>query len=123
MITLQDLEAAIAECQGERNPNANTCIKLAAFYTIRDQMYGGEAIDTAPLRLGYSTQAAPVPAAPLALEQAEKLVDYDSGSEFSSAIDGKEAAAVWDVMDELMEVLNATNPRLFSGVLRKLQEI
>jgi hypothetical protein len=40
MITEKDLKEAIAECEGERNPNANTCIKLAAFYTILDNMYG-----------------------------------------------------------------------------------
>ena len=39
MITEQDLAAAIAECQGKRNPDAATCIKLAAFYTIRDAMF------------------------------------------------------------------------------------
>ena len=38
MITEQDLLSAIAECQGERNPNANTCIKLAAYYTILDNI-------------------------------------------------------------------------------------
>ena len=40
MITEKDLQEAIAECQGERNPNANTCIKLAAFYTIRNELFG-----------------------------------------------------------------------------------
>ena len=38
MITEQDLREAIAECQGQRNPNANTCIKLAAYYTILQNM-------------------------------------------------------------------------------------
>lgn len=121
MITLQDLNAAIAECQGERNPNANTCIKLAAFYTIRQEMFGGEAKpEAAPVLPGYSTQAAP---GPVAQEQAETTIDFDSGSEFSRAIDGRDAYSVWAVMDELMEVLNATNPRLFNGVMRKIHEI
>ena len=35
MITEMDLQEAIAECQGKRNPNADTCIKLAAFYIIK----------------------------------------------------------------------------------------
>ena len=39
MITEQDLQEAIAECQGERHPNANTCMKLAAFYTIKNELY------------------------------------------------------------------------------------
>lgn len=121
MITLQDLNAAIAECQGERNPNANTCIKLAAFYTIRQEMFGdaeGKSTAPAPAVPGYSTATGPA-----AQEQAETIIDFDSGSEFSRAIDGREAYSVWAVMDELMEVLNATNPRLFNGVMRKLHEI
>ena len=40
MITEKDLQEAIAEGQGQRNPNANTCIKLAAFLTIRKEMFG-----------------------------------------------------------------------------------
>ena len=40
MITERDLQEAIAECNGERNPNANTCIKLAAFLTIQKEMFG-----------------------------------------------------------------------------------
>ena len=45
MITEQDLREAIAECQGQRNPNANTCIKLAAFLTIQRELYGKEQED------------------------------------------------------------------------------
>ena len=40
MIREEDLQEAIAECQGQRNPNANTAIKLAAFYTIRRELFG-----------------------------------------------------------------------------------
>ena len=36
MITRKDLIEAIEKCQGQKNPNANTCIKLAAYYTILD---------------------------------------------------------------------------------------
>ena len=47
MITEKDLQEAIAECEGQRNPNANTCIKLAAFYTIRQHMFGEDQISEA----------------------------------------------------------------------------
>lgn len=124
MITLHDLEEAIAECQGERNPNANTCIKLAAFYTIRQEMFGCEKKDSAPITPVFpSYSASAAPAAPEAQEQAETIIDYDSGTEFSRAIDGKDAYAVWAVMDELLDVLSATNPRLYNGVMRKVQDI
>ena len=117
MITLHDLDTAIAKCQGEEHPNANTCIKLAAFYTIKEAMFGNpdESSDTITDR-GYSN-AAPPEDAP------ETYVDFNSGTDFSRAIDGKEAYPVWEVMDELLTVLQATNPRLFDGVMRKIQQI
>ena len=37
MITERDLIEAIAECEGERDPTAYTCLKLAAFYYLRDR--------------------------------------------------------------------------------------
>ena len=38
MITEKELQEAINECLTSKNPNANTCLKLAAFYTIKDHM-------------------------------------------------------------------------------------
>ena len=49
MITEKDLLEAIAECQGERNPNANTCIKLAAYYTILDHLSDKNKTDQIPI--------------------------------------------------------------------------
>lgn len=42
MITENDLNEAIAECKQAQNPNANTCVKLAAYYIIKDHLYGEE---------------------------------------------------------------------------------
>lgn len=119
MITLHDLDTAIAKCQGEENPNANTCIKLAAFYTIKEAMFGdGSSVaKNATTEIpGYSNAAQPEDAP-------ETHVDFNSGTDFSRAIDGKEAYPVWEVMDELLAVLQATNPRLFDGVMRKISQI
>ena len=110
MITEHDLEQAIAECQGERNPNANTCIKLAAFYTIRNELFGkSEQIERAEMIPAYSYDAGPT-------------IDYDSDSEFASIINGRDPQEVWPVMDELMDTIHALIPRLYDGVLRKLRE-
>lgn len=103
MISEKELNEAIAECQGVRNPNAATCLKLAAFYTIQDHM-------STP-QMGYS-YAAP--------EQTDQ-VSYDSGTEFSDAIYGKNSNDMWAIMDELMTVLQATNKRLYNGVLAKIE--
>ena len=107
MITEKDLQEAIAECQGQRNPNANTCIKLAAFLTIQKELYGSpETVEV----IGPSYSYAP-----------SSSIAYESGSEFSKMIYGREADEIWPVMDELMDVLYVINPRLYESVLKKLQ--
>ena len=112
MITEQDLREAIAECEGERNPNANTCIKLAAFYTIRDHLYPQSSKVEIP---------GPVVAYSRATEPEGKKI-FNSGSEFSEIARELDAERVWSVVDELMGTLQVINPRLYNGVIRKLQE-
>ena len=114
MITEHDLMEAIAECQGERNPNANTCIKLAAFYTIRNELFGKpEQLERAEISPSYSHAASPEPV--------ENTIDYISDTDFSRAIDGRDPADIWPLMDELMSTLQVLMPRLYDGVMRKLQ--
>ncbi len=108
MITLDDLEAAIAECEGERNPNANTCIKLAAYYTILNEKQGKPPV--------YSYSAEPV-------SPVKEMVDYYSETEFGQAIQSRDITDIMAVIDELMTVLQAIQPRLYDGVMRKLKEI
>ena len=107
MITREDLTAAIAECQGKRNPDASTCIKLAAFYTIQREMFGEEK------------NAEPVPAYSYA-SAPESLIDFDGESEFAKAVDGKEQKDVLPVLDELMQTLQIIHPRLYDAVMGKL---
>lgn len=107
MITKADLQAAIAECQGKKNPDASTCIKLAAFYTIKRELYG-EGNEAVP---AYSFAPAP---------ERKAVIQAESGSEFADAIDGKEWEEVLPVMDELMSTLKIIQPRLYSAVMDKL---
>lgn len=110
MITEQDLRAAIAECQGDRNPNANTCMKLAAYYTILNNLY--------PEQERYSFEPAPEPVA-----KSATIVDYTSDSEFGQAVHGKSTAEVFKILDELASTIQIIQPRLYSGLMRKLKEI
>ena len=110
MITERDLQEAIAECQGQRNPNASTCIKLAAFYTIRREMFG-EGKDAGPLP-GYSF---------LPESTAEPLIINDSDSDFARAIDGRKQEEIWPLMDEMMDTLQAIHPRLYNAVMDRLR--
>ena len=41
-------------------------------------------------------------------------------SEFFQAISGRKSAEMWTVMGELMDTLQAINPRLYNSVLRKI---
>lgn len=104
MITEKDLREAIAECEGERNPSSSTCIKLAAFYTIKEHLFPmeHEVSNTA----GYSYAAAPA--------------EYSGNSDFASRVKGKSIAEIMPVMDELMDAVMVLQPKLYASVMRKL---
>lgn len=113
MITEQDLRAAIAECEGTRNPNANTCIKLAAYYTILNNMTEGaltQPTSTVPLSMpmSYSYSAGDLP--------------Y-SESDFSEAVEKKGIDQAFPIIDELMDALMVLNPGLYKSVLRKINDL
>lgn len=101
MITEQDLKEAIAECNGQRHPNANVCLKLAAFYVIKDHLFP-EAEELA--RTNMNTN------------------EYKSDSEFMKIAQGVDFGKILEVFDELMETLMVINPRLYESVVRKLTQ-
>ena len=47
-------------------------------------------------------------------------VPLNGSSEFFQAISGRKPAEMWAVMGELMDTLQAINPRLYNSVLRKI---
>lgn len=110
MITEQDLAAAIAECHGKRNPDASTCIKLAAFYTIRDAMFPATS-EKAGTGMQERYSYAPAP---------EATVQTESHSDFSELVNGKKQSDVWPVIDELMDTLHVIQPKLYDAVMQKL---
>ena len=101
MITERDLQEAIAECQGKRNPNANTCMMLAAFYTIKDHLFPEEA--EIP-RYSYDVGT----------------VTYESESEFGQAVKDKDINEVLALVDEIMDTLKVLNPRLYASIMARL---
>lgn len=102
MIREEELLEAIAECQGQRNPNASTCLKLASYYTILDHVKEGTVEQ--PLLPSYSFAAPP----------------FESDTEFGRRVKSMDVNDVLAVMDELMTTLSVINPRLYNGVMRKL---
>lgn len=112
MITEQDLREAIAECEGTRNPNANTCIKLAAYYTILDNLKKDSGEPTPePLRISPSYSYS-----------AGDFLQY-SDSEFSQLVELKGIDKVFPIIDELMDALMVVNPKLYDSVIRKTEDL
>ena len=105
MIRIEDLDTAIAECQGKRNPDAKTCIMLAAFYTIKREMFGEEKEAE-----HYSYAPAPI----------RNTIEIDSGSEFARAVNGMDLDEFLPIINELMDTLQIVQPRLYNAVMMKL---
>lgn len=111
MVTRQELDEAIRECEGEPATYA-VCQKLAVLYTVRDYLYGGE-----DRRVSYA-------AAPAENTSAEEILIGDHGnSDFLRSVCGCDADAVWAILDELMETLAVINRRLYDGVMRRIDKI
>ena len=107
MITRADLQSAIAECQGKRNPDAKTCIMLAAYYTIQREMFGEEKEVEHP---AYSFAPAPN----------RNIIEMDGDSDFARAVDGRDQEEVMPILDELMNTLRIIQPKLYNAVMDKL---
>lgn len=109
MITEAALQEAIAECHGERNPNANTCMKLAAYYTIKDHLEGQ---GNAPVLPSRSYAPAPEPEA----------VKWEGDSEFARSIRELPVSHIIPIINELMDTVQVLQPRLYDAVMRRIRE-
>lgn len=96
LITREDLLEAIEKCQGQKNPNANTCIKLAAYYTILDH--------TPESPIGYSYASKPL-------------------TEFMSIVRKKNINEVLLVLENLMGDLKEKNPSVYYAYMEELNNL
>ena len=108
MIRISDLQEAIAECQGEKNPNAQTCIKLAAYYTILNQL---TELQPEPALLTYSADQAETP-----------TISINSGSEFAEIVNGQNAEKLMPLFDELVQTVAAIAPSLYNEFIRQIKQ-
>ena len=113
MITEYDLDEAIAECQGKRNPDAQTCMKLAAFYTIKQHMFGKPEQD-----VRMNSEAVPA----YSYSAGNESVSYESDTGFGKAVFGMENDRVWPMIDELVETVRVIIPKLYDAFMRKLND-
>lgn len=116
MITENDLTEAISYYEGKVDPKPKDAVMLAACYILKDHLF--------PPTVEQPNEI-PAPSysyAPPPENQAETIIDYYSDTEFSEAVDGRAVSEIMPIIDELMSVLQATNPRLYAGVMRKIEQ-
>ena len=110
MITEHDLNEAIAECQGIRNPDAKTCMMLASYFTIKNEMFPNDIV---PINGQYSYDASPT--------QIEETIDYESDTDFGVAIYGRSTNEILAIIDEAMDAVQVLNPQLYKSIMRKIE--
>lgn len=98
MLTKREIIDAIRECEDSPASYQN-CQRLATFYTIYDHMFPPERQSEI---------------------KTETVIEDYGKSDFLLSVGRKNAEKVWNVMDELMSTLQAVNPKLYDGVLRKI---
>ena len=113
MITVNELEKAIAECLRKADPDAYTCIKLAAYYIIRDKL--SENVEKLP---------SPEPAGYLPVKSLAKTetIDYIGNTDFIKAVNGRNTADVVSAIDDLMSMLKVVCPELYEKALQRFAE-
>lgn len=112
MLERREVEERIAEIKNKRDQTETECVKLAAFLIIRDDLdksavgsYGGAAPAARPN------------------DPVESVIGEHGGTEFFQMIAEKPASYVWRIIGETMDTLKLMEPRLYAGVLRKINNI
>ena len=100
MITLREVQQSLDELE-ELPHNWETAQQLAVMLVLRDHLGGEEP--------AVSRDAGP----------AEPQIPADS--EFLQLALGGDPVRVWAVLDELMMTLEAMQPRIYAGVMRRLR--
>ena len=109
MVIIDEINGEIARLEAQTQ-TYQTIDKLAALYIVRDH-------NTIPTDCAKSAQSIAAPVEPV-----DTHIQYTSDTEFSRAINGRQPGDIWPIMDELMSTIEALVPRLYNGVMRRLQE-
>lgn len=101
MLTKSQLLDAIDDLESMINTYQD-CEKLATFYMLYDHLYGDKKPQVETTR--------------------EVMIGKYGESDFLQAVEGKSAEVVWQILDELMDSVQAFQPRLYNAVLQQLAE-
>lgn len=114
MITIDDLDEAIAELEGRRSPTSTDCIKLAAYYIIKDNITGGKPSEM-PSETPLYSCAEP--------SEAETIINYKFNNQaLNDGLNGRTSDYAYWLLDELMTACSVVDMRLYSFLERKLKE-
>lgn len=112
MLERRELDERIAEIVNKRDQTVGEIRDLAAFIVARNDLSKENAV-------GSYGDAAPSPtAAPIV----ETIIGDHGDSEFLQLIAHRDADHVWAVIDGMMETLKVMEPRLYAGVIRRINE-
>lgn len=103
------IEKEIAELEA-RQIDYNVAEKLAWLYIVRDHIKQHKP---------HTTMEEPVEKS----EMRDIVLSSGEGSEFMRVIEGKDLDCVLAVIDETMDTLQTTLPRIYNGMMSKLREI
>lgn len=108
---LKEIEWAISELEKEES-SFSLYAKLANLYTVRNEL----------LNLPDPSQISTYSKALLPAVENDILPEYGN-SDFLRTAAGKEASAVWIIIDDLMDSLKIVNQKVYDGVMRKIQAL
>jgi hypothetical protein len=99
MLNLDTINDEILMLETKRDTTYSVIEKLAPLYVVRDHLTNATPV------------VQPVP------------LNVSGNTDFLQAVSGKDSVQVFAVVDELMTTLQATNPRLYNAVMRKVNNI
>lgn len=106
---LKEIEWAISELE-QAESSFSAYSRLADLYTVRRELSGMDRPTRAPESRAFDAPSANMAYAP-------------GNSDFFKAINGKNPADIWPIMNELMEALQVVNVRVHDNVLKKLKQL
>lgn len=120
MLDKAEIRKEIARLEYEESSYHNYAM-LADLYVIRKQMQEDEQGNRSMRMQAYSGD--PAPAVQTAVPQTaiiQKVGSYGD-SDFLHAVEGKNPAHIWPIMDELMDTLAIVNEKVYNSVMQKIK--
>lgn len=112
MLDIREIEYWISRYEQEAD-KLDHCVTLSALYSIKDKMLGEQ--NTQPQIAAYSQATGPI--------AISETLDRYGDSDFLRAVEGKDPADAWELMDSLMDSLRMTNPRIYESYLRRMRSL